>query len=593
LVSNAKGELYRIPQVEESLETAEGKPKTDLLNELAALVLQGDRQRSENISFQALQLSEAIGYRLGRAAALFGLGEAARLNGDYHLALERYSSALAAFNLLDDTIQVGRCYRRLGDVQFYVNNLNLSLKHYLRALSIFEEAAESKGLSVARLNCGHLMATIGNVLKDSGDLESSLDYYNRCHSIYVREGFSVGIPGILYNIGDIFQSQGNMDQAFGMYSKALEEAEQTDDNYLASMALSSIGSVYMARDELEIAAAHFMKSIALAEKLGRKRGILSATVRLTQLNRMQGNLKQALAFSRTGEKLAAELDDKKDFADILRERALIYKGMRKYKLAFETSLAFQALREKFLSEKRIHELDILRVRYETEAKELEIGQLKKERTVQRRMTTGALTGLLFAGISLVLAVRNVRFRTRVNRKLANAYSRVAKLSQIDTLTGLANRRAMMENIKSEQARSSRTGRNFGLIMADIDRFKLVNDLYGHTCGDEVLVEVSIRLQTAFREQDIISRWGGEEFLILLPETSLRGAAGVAEKTRTLMADTPVLWNGKSLNITLTFGVSEGGSVPIDEAVQMADKALYKGKRNGRNRVESQLSNTHR
>ncbi len=591
MVLNAGKELHRISQVEELLETAEGVLKVDLLNELAALVLQGNRERSENISFQALQLSEASGYLSGRAAALFGLGEVARLNGDYHHSLENYSSALAAFGSSGDPIQVGRCYRRLGDVQFYVNNLSLSLKHYLSALSIFEDAAENNGSSVAKLNCGHLMATIGNVLKDSGDLESSLDYYNRCQSIYMREGFTVGMPGILYNIGDIFQCQGSMDQALGMFSRALEEAEQTEDNYLASLALSSIGSVYMARDDLEIAAAHFKKSIVLAEKLGRKRGILSVTLKLTQLNRMQGDLKQALAFSRTGEKLAAELEDKKDLADIFRERALIYKGMRKYKLAFETSLAFQALREKFLSEKRIHELDILRIRYETEAKELEIGRLKSERTVQRRMTTGALTGLLFAGVSLVLAIRNVRFRIKANRELASAYSQAEKLSQIDSLTGLANRRAMMESLNSEQARSARTGRSFSLIMADIDKFKQVNDRYGHACGDEVLVKISKKLQEAFRKQDMISRWGGEEFLILLPETFHQDAVRVAEKTRVFMAETPVLWKGRSLSITLTFGVSEGGGIPVDDAVRMADKALYKGKRNGRNRVEFQLTNT--
>jgi diguanylate cyclase (GGDEF)-like protein len=265
--------------------------------------------------------------------------------------------------------------------------------------------------------------------------------------------------------------------------------------------------------------------------------------------------------------------------------------MRKYKLAFETSQAFQALREKFLSEKRVRELDILRVRYETEAKELEIGQLKKQTTIQRRMTTGALTGLFFAGISLILAVRSVRFRTRVTRELANAYSRVEKLSQIDALTGLANRRAMIDSIKSEQTRSLRTGKRFSLIMADIDKFKQVNDRYGHACGDEVLFEVSRRLQAAFRKQDIISRWGGEEFLILLPETSLQGAVKVAEKTRVLIADTPVLWIGNPLKITLTLGVSEGGGVPIDDAVQMADKALYKGKRNGRNLVEFQSART--
>jgi len=587
MISNGGKDLQRISRVEELLKTAAGKQKVDLLNELAALFLQRDKERSRDTGSLALQLSEAIGYRSGRAAALFGQGEEARLGGDYHLALEFYSSALVVFDQLGDPIQVGRCYRRLGDVQFYVNNLNLSLKHYLSALSIFEEISKKEDSPEAKINCGHLMATIGNVLKDSGDLEGSLDYYRRCHSIYMREGFQAGIPGILHNTGNILQLQGNNGEALGMYMQSLEKAESAGDVYLTSMALSSIGSVYMDTEEPDTAADYFIRSLAVAEKSNRKRGILSATLKLIHLNRMQGNLKQALAYSKSAEKLAKELENRRDHADVLMEKALIYRGLRKYKQAFETSLAYQSLREEFLSEKRIRELDILRVRYETEAKELEIGQLKKQRAVQRRMTTGALTGLFFAGISLVLAVRNVRFRTRVNRELENAYSRVEKLSQLDTLTGLANRRAMMESIKSEQTRSSRTGKSFGLIMADIDKFKQVNDRYGHACGDEVLVEVSRRLQSAFREQDITSRWGGEEFLILLPETSLRGAVKVAEKTRALIADTPVLWNDRSLNITLTFGVSEGGSVPIDEAVQMADKALYEGKRNGRNRVESQ------
>ncbi|RKZ04034.1 hypothetical protein DRQ21_03985 [Candidatus Fermentibacteria bacterium] len=584
--TSGKPERHSLLQVRKLLETATGRHRADLLNELAAIVVQEDRREGGAISSQALDLSETQGYRAGRACALFGLGEAARLAGEYHVALEQYVQALSDFKVLGDSMQMGRCYRRLGDVQFYVNNLNLSLKHYLNALRIFEELSKKENSPEAKINCGHLMATIGNVLRDSGDLEGSLDYYRRCHSIYIRESFQAGIPGILHNTGNILQLQGNYGEALGMYMQSLEKAESAGDVYLTSMALSSIGSVYMDTEEPDTAADYFIRSLAVAEKSNRKRGILSATLKLVHLNRMQGNLKQALAYSKSAEKLAKELENRRDHADVLMEKALIYRGLRKYKQAFETSLAYQLLREEFLSEKRIRELDILRVRYETEAKELEIGQLRRDRTVQRRMIEGAVTGLVFAGISLVLAFRNVRFRKRANRELADAYSRVEKLSQLDTLTGLANRRAMMETINSEQTRSSRTGKSFGLIMADIDKFKQVNDRYGHACGDEVLVEVSRRLQSAFRKQDITSRWGGEEFLILLPETSLRGAVKVAEKTRALIADTPVLWNDKSLNITLTFGVSEGGAIPVDDAIQFADKALYKGKRNGRNRVES-------
>jgi diguanylate cyclase (GGDEF)-like protein len=571
-------------QMEELLETATGRHRVDILNKLAAVVIQEDRSRGAAISSQALGLSDTLEYLTGRAHAMFGLGEAARLGGEYRSALEHYTSALNDFESLGDYIQLGRCYRRLGDVQYYINNLNISLKHYLKALSIFEKASSKDGSIEAKINCGHLMATIGNVLRDSGDLDGSLDYYSRCHSIYMREGFSAGIPGILHNTGNILYSQGSFEEALKIYMQSLEEAETAGDGYLASMALSSIGSVYMDRKELDTAAEYFIRSFDVAERHGRKRGILFATIKLTQLKRIQGDLNAALAYSESAEKLAKELDHRRDRADALREKALIYRGMRKYKLAFETSLAFQTLREEFLSEKRIRELDILRIRYETEVRQREIGQLRREGTVQRRVMTGAVMGLVFAGISLVLAFRNVRFRARANRKLADAYSRVEKLSQIDTLTGLANRRAMMKSLAEEQNRSKRTERSFGIIMSDIDDFKRINDHYGHACGDEVLVEVSRRLNMALRSNDIIARWGGEEFLILLPETTLKGAVKVAEKSRILIKHIPFKWGDNAINMTMTFGVSEGGTVPVDDAIQLADKALYRGKMNGKNRV---------
>ncbi|MCD4709153.1 MAG: GGDEF domain-containing protein [Candidatus Sabulitectum sp.] len=582
-----KVEQLSLPEVRKLLKKAVGKPRVDLLNKLAALVVKSDRDLGEEISSEALEFAVGLGYCPGKAAALFGLGEAARIGEDYRAALENYASALELFTVSGDSIQQGRCFRRLGDVQFFINNLNLSLKHYLNALRIFEKTAEQNESSYAKLNLGHLMATIGNVFRESGDLEASLDYYRRCHSIYIREGFTVGIPGILYNTGNVFHSQGRMEDALNVYKHALKEAEASDDSYLVSLALNSLGSVYMTRDELDVAEDHFRRSMEIEEKLGRKRGILSVMVKLVELRRLQGSLDKALEHSERAEELACQLDDRKSNVSILKERALIYSSREEYEKAFETNLTFQRLREELLSEKRIRELDLLRIRYETEAKERKIELLRRERTIQRRMIAGALVGLAFAGISLALVYRNVRFRTRVNKELADAYSRVEKLSQADTLTGLANRRAMMKSLADEQARSSRTGRGFGLIMTDIDDFKQVNDRFGHACGDEILLQVAKCLENALRNQDIASRWGGEEFLLLLPETSLHSAVKVAEKTRALIANTPFIWNNISINLTMTFGVSTGGGIPVDDAVQLADTALYQGKHSCKNSVNFQ------
>ncbi len=575
-------------EVENLLEDAEGKNRIDLLNKYAILLADLDKSRCRKITSQALELAESSGYRKGKAVALFGLGEVARVSGEYRAALEYYATALNIFQVLGDAVQQGRCFRRLGDVHFFINNLNLSLKYYLNALRIFEKAVEKDGSSYIKINLGHLMATIGNVLKDSGDLEASLDYYNQCHTVYTREGFTAGIPGILYNTGNILYAQGRMDQAENIYRQALTEAEANGDYYLVSMALNSLGSVFLAADDLETAETFFYQSMITAEEHGRKRGILAATVKLVELGRLQGNYEDALELSTKAERLAGQLDDRRGRTDILKERALIYRGMSKYEEALETILLFEKLREEILSEKRTRELDILRIRYETEVKEHKIELLKKEKTIQRRMIVASVAGLALAGVSLVLVYRNVRFRTRVNKELADAYSHVEKLSRSDSLTGLSNRRAMMKNLEGEQIRSSRTSRRYGLIMADIDDFKRVNDSYGHACGDKVLVEVASRMKKALRSQDFSSRWGGEEFLLLLPETTLNGAARVAEKIRALISDTPFRCDKVSINMTMTFGVSEGGGVPVDHAIQQADTALYRAKRDGKNRVDSQL-----
>ncbi|MCK5035162.1 MAG: GGDEF domain-containing protein [Candidatus Sabulitectum sp.] len=584
VVHEAKPKTCR--EIENLLETAEGKLRADLLSKLAVLTGESDQPRSRRIAAAAFELAEELGYRRGKADALFALGDAARIAGEYRLALENYATSLNIFQLLGDPIQQGRCFRRLGDVHFFINNLNLSLKYYLSALKIFENAAEKGGSHYIRINLGHLMATIGNVLKDSGDLEGALDYYNQCHSIYTQEGFSAGIPGVLYNKGNVFFIQNRMDEALNIYKQALAEAEVNKDYYLVSMALNSIGSVFMAGDNLDSARNFFNQSMIVAEQHDRKRGILAATVKLVELGRLQKNYKTALDLSKDAEQLAGELDDRRGHTDILKERALVYQGMRKYKKAMETILLFEKLRGEILSEKRTRELDILRIRYETEVKEHKIELLKKERTIQRRMILASVAGLALAGVSLILVYRNVRFRTRVNKELADAYSRVEKLSRSDSLTGLANRRAMMRSLSDEQTRSSRTGRRYGLIMADIDDFKRVNDRYGHACGDEVLVEVASRMKKALRSQDFASRWGGEEFLLLLPETSLIGAARVAEKIRESIAATPFLCEKISINMTMTFGVSEGGGVPVDHAIQQADAAMYRAKRKGKNRVDS-------
>lgn len=155
----------------------------------------------------------------------------------------------------------------------------------------------------------------------------------------------------------------------------------------------------------------------------------------------------------------------------------------------------------------------------------------------------------------------------------------------DFLTGLSNRRDFLERAGQEEKRFKRIGRPFSLILLDIDHFKKVNDTYGHACGDKVLIHVSRTLEKALRAQDILARWGGEEFICLLPETGVDGAKSAAEKIRTDLENHGYDCIDGDVSITVTLGVCVyDGSCTIADCIHRADDALYKGKKRGRNQV---------
>jgi len=155
----------------------------------------------------------------------------------------------------------------------------------------------------------------------------------------------------------------------------------------------------------------------------------------------------------------------------------------------------------------------------------------------------------------------------------------------DPLTELLNRRAFNQNLEHAVRQWERHRRAFVLVLGDVDHFKLINDRFGHPVGDEVLRQMAIRIRSALRKSDLGFRIGGEEFAVLLSETSLRGGAEVANKLRRCIDEEPVvLLNGQTIFPTMSFGVCGPGAPSIEDLLSLVDKALYQAKNLGRNRV---------
>ncbi|MBS0307341.1 MAG: GGDEF domain-containing protein [Proteobacteria bacterium] len=165
-----------------------------------------------------------------------------------------------------------------------------------------------------------------------------------------------------------------------------------------------------------------------------------------------------------------------------------------------------------------------------------------------------------------------------------------RLSRTDALTGLPNRRHMREQLEAEASRQMRHGHPYSLLFGDIDDFKQINDTHGHHAGDEVLTAIGKTLRSHLRAHDAVSRWGGEEFLVLLPETNAVLAREVAEKLRIEIATLDFRIAGQALPLTMSFGVHTADSHGrIDSFIDCADQNLYQAKRNGKNQVVAGVS----
>ena len=187
-----------------------------------------------------------------------------------------------------------------------------------------------------------------------------------------------------------------------------------------------------------------------------------------------------------------------------------------------------------------------------------------------------------------LKKRSAELALKVEEKTRDLEAMIEKLTHLstqDSLTGLKNRRYFTQRANAEWQEFKRHGRTFSLLIVDIDFFKNINDEYGHHVGDEGLVKIAKTLEKNLRESDVIARWGGEEFLILLPSLNIQEAYWVAEKLRKCVSEQTIESHPHSIKVTITCGVADIKDYDsVDACIHAVDKKLYMGKESGRNAV---------
>lgn len=338
------------------------------------------------------------------------------------------------------------------------------------------------------------------------------------------------------------------------------------------------GTIYAELNEHQKAIDYYLKALDIVNKnndLIHKPTVLS---NLAQSNQSLGNYKlaadyfeQALAIFSSESQLIKRLEN---YPPMIEN----YQSLGNYQRALELMIEYKELDDESTSLAAKEKFDQSQTAYDIASKEKSLIEAKLAQTSNENAIL-RLYGIVAFSLLIILFIY-IAYRLK-----HSAYLQVKELALRDQLTGLFNRRALHDIFELEMSRVNRNKKTFSIILLDIDHFKVLNDTYGHDYGDIVLQKVASALQDSIRSMDKVARWGGEEFLVFLPETNKEQASHLAEKLRLAVSNIELTYQDKLLQVTVSLGVCEYNQQgEYKDMVKQADLGLYKAKETGRNKV---------
>ncbi len=562
------------------------KPDTPALSaeqKLAALLAEAeeleykDTRKSKELHEEALALAIELDDTWGQIAARIGIGSAISRMGDNTGAIRQYRTALDLSQQIDDPELLSDIHISLGTSYFDLGDYERALISYQESLRLREGTGDRERIAKSRTN-------IGNVYWMMEEHEKALVEFEQALDAFREIGFELGVAGLSINVGKGYLKLDKPAEAMNMFTQSLELFTELDNPYGTAMANACIGDMLMAQGKPEAALARHIRALETRKEAGDAKGEIDSMVAAAESCVLLKRFDEAHEYLRIALARAIEREMPNEQKHVYRVYTDLYEAQGRQDKALSFYRKYVDLREELQRGEKEQNIQEIQARYKVEQEletlqhEADMAELELRLAMDNRnlwIMLAAITALL-GTISLILYFQ----KAAANRKLF-------RLARMDPLTGLSNRRDMLEQINQEFARSRRSGNPFALLMLDADQFKKINDEYGHAVGDEVLVWLAGRIQRMLRESDRAGRWGGEEFLILLPYTGMSGSTRFAERLLEEITAVPFKNDDVTIHLTVTIGVAKADldrDKNPEGLINRADTAMYTGKEQGRNQV---------
>ena len=542
----------------------------DSLNTASGEMFLQKEKESVKYARKALLLSRKTDYKKGMADAFVNLGNFHIEVSDYIEAIKNFKKSILIYDLLNDIEKIGEVYNSLGEVYYLLANYDKGMEFFLKSMEIATSLKNVSGISLISNNIGATFYKLGIYRK-------ALKYYKSSLQGYEELQDEQDVIVLYNNLGLVHTQLGEFKDAAVFLGKAYGLSRKTSNERGIGLSLNHIGKIYLRQKKYSLVIKILKRALSIFKKLNENYLISDIKNRMGAVYLQMSDRNLSYVYLNESMVLAKQIK----YRDILilnyQNLSELFSKNNDFVKAFSYLKLFVELKEQMCDEASGRKIAELTARYEIEKKE-------KETEVYRSENADLVK------VNLNLQEANQIIKQK-NSELQKAYTQLELLARTDPLTGLSNRRCILENIEDEIIRYERHNNPFAIIICDIDDFKKFNDKFGHECGDHVLVSIGEHLKSILRNQDGVARWGGEEFLLLLPETNLESGKKVAEMIRTKIFLNSLSYQGNKFSVTMTFGVSIfNDKCSVSECIRRADLALYRGKNNGKNCVVSELDN---
>lgn len=614
--------------LERDLQRASGKERVDILLKLAEAYTYRSPEKVVQYAQQACDAAAALPSPRDSARALLARGTGYFQLSELDRAMESYQQSLAVAEGLSDHGIIGACLNGIAAVNMKRGQVEVALDYFGKAIEHLKQStsdAKDDKLAGAYSNValiyyakgqyaqalermfqalrlyekasdiggqGVVLNAIGNVYNKLSDPEHARENFEQALEIAQMKGNKQLIVGCLVNIGEIHIKRREWDLALGCLDRALPVARELGNQEFISVCLNNIGDVLREQGKAAEALHYYLESLKIFEAMNARPRMASSYLNIGRLYLKTGNLPEAERFLIKAFELARDVEERSTQKDAAEDLYALYAQQGNFRRAYEYEHTYSQINEQIFSKENYEKIASLQATFQAEKQDREIELLKSDREIQELNVKRQRLWLAFIATALVLIAalafvlfNRYQLKARTTAELEAAYGRMAQLAQHDELTGLYNRRSATERIELEMVRMSRTSRPFSLILLDVDDFKIINDTYGHDCGDAVLKNLANLLRSHVRGVDVVARWGGDEFIVILPETSYEGAMILAEKLQAAANAVRMQYENREVRFTVTLGVSVYDKLgPSSECIRAADEALYEGKRAGKNKV---------